>query len=204
MPIIEEQALLDLKNKIESLQTSNTDLKIELEEQEEAVEKVAKQRTIAAVLAGLFFLAALAFLILWLGVNKSSSFTSELKEGEFITNEFKLDSIVNERIAVYANDNYNELTDEDEEDNSGGSIKSVKIYAVQIAAFTENNISLTSEDLAQFQEVKKGEFYKYSLGAFSTLEEAQQFRKQLVKMGFDDAFIGSYKNGRRIRIEEAY
>ena len=197
MPIIEEQDLLDLKNKIESLQTSNTDLKIELEEEQDATENVAKQRNIAAILAGLFFIGTLAFLILWLGKDKSSN-SFNLNEGEFVTNEFKLDSIVNERIAIYANENYEDLTAD------AGSIKDEVIYAVQIGAFTKNNISLTSEDLAQFQEVKKGAFYKYSLGAFSTLQEARKFRKELVKLGFDDAFIGSYQNGKRIRIEEAY
>lgn len=199
MPIIEEQALLDLKNKIESLQTSNTDLKIELEEQEDVTEKTNKQRGIAAVLASLFFLATLVFLILWLGAKNSSNYSFDLKEGEFVTNEFKLDSIVNERIAISGNDNLQDDLTEDQ-----GSIKDQLIYAVQIGAFENNNISLTSEDLAQFQEIKKGEFYKYSLGAFSTLEEAQIFRNQLVKLGFKDAFIGSYQNGKRVRIEEAY
>lgn len=199
MPIIEEQALLDLKNKIESLQTSNTDLKIELEEQEEVIENNTKQRNIAAILAGLFLLTSLVFLFLWLSKKQNNTVTS-LNDGEFVTTEFKIDSIVNERIAVYANQNYDELT----EDDSAGTIKDELIYAVQIGAFTENNISVTSEDLAQFQEVKKGEFYKYALGAFSNLEEAQQFRKELVKLGFNDAFIGSYKNGKRVRIEEAY
>ncbi len=200
MPIIEEQDLLDLKNKVESLQTSNIDLKIELEEKEKATESTAKQRNIIGAIAGLLFLTALAFLFLWLTKDKVKNQNTFLNEGEFVVNQSKLDSIVNDRIAIHANDNYDELTN----DSSAGSIKDELIYAVQVAAFTDNNISLTSDDLAQFQEVKKGKFYKYSLGAFSTLEEAQQFRKDLVRLGFEDAFIGSYQNGKRVRIEEAY
>jgi hypothetical protein len=52
--------------------------------------------------------------------------------------------------------------------------------------------------------VKTNPFYSYSLGNFATLDEAQKFRKQLVDMGFDDAFVASYKEGKRIKIEDPY
>ncbi len=200
MPIIEEQALLDLKNKIESLQTSNNDLKIELEEQDEALEGANKQKGIASVLAGVFLLAALTFLFLWLSKGASNSNAIVLQEGEQVLNEFQRDSIRNDAISNYVNDGIPASEDDSDQTPISGEL----IYAVQIAALEKNNISLTSDNLAQFQEVKKGEFYKYSLGAFSTLEEAQDFRKVLVRMGFDDAFVASYQNGKRVRIEEAY
>jgi hypothetical protein len=36
------------------------------------------------------------------------------------------------------------------------------------------------------------------------LEEARSFRYQLVKMGFEDAFVASYQDGKRIKIEDPY
>ena len=55
----------------------------------------------------------------------------------------------------------------------------------------------------QFREFEEGGFYKYSLGAFETLEEAQYFRKNVLNLGFHDAFVASYQNGQRLNIEDA-
>ena len=35
-------------------------------------------------------------------------------------------------------------------------------------------------------------------------DEAQLFRKQLVNMGFKDAFVASYQDGKRVKIEDPY
>lgn len=51
--------------------------------------------------------------------------------------------------------------------------------------------------------VKANPFYAYSVGNFETLEEAQKFRQELVAMGFNDAFVASYRDGKRIAIEDA-
>jgi hypothetical protein len=50
--------------------------------------------------------------------------------------------------------------------------------------------------------VKNNPFYAYSLGNFETLEEARRFREELVNMGFTDAFVASYQDGKRIAIED--
>src|SRR5690606_8286434 len=71
-----------------------------------------------------------------------------------------------------------------------------KIYSVQIKSFVDNNMTLVSESLNNTIFVKTNPFYSYSLGNFETLEEAQSFRFQLVKMGFEDAFVASYRDGK--------
>src|SRR5690606_1985705 len=76
-----------------------------------------------------------------------------------------------------------------------------KVYSVQIKSFVDNNITLASEALTNTLFVKTNPFYSYSLGNFETLEEARTFRKQLVNMGFQDAFVASYKDGKRVKIE---
>lgn len=95
-------------------------------------------------------------------------------------------------------------------DNDGGSIedsteaikksiKGKKIYSVQIGAFTKNRYTLLSETIAGISSDKR--LFKYSLGLFETLREAQKFRKELVKVGFRDAFVASYIDGVRQEIE---
>ncbi len=78
------------------------------------------------------------------------------------------------------------------------------IYTVQVKSFVDNNVTLASEALTNTLFVKTNPFYSYSLGNFETLLEAQSFRKQLVDLGFDDAFVASYKEGKRIKIENPY
>ena len=48
------------------------------------------------------------------------------------------------------------------------------------------------------------EYLRYSIGLFSTLKEAQNFRRQLLRLGFDDAFVASYINGERQEIHKPY
>ncbi len=79
-----------------------------------------------------------------------------------------------------------------------------KIYSVQIKSFVENNATLASEALTNTLFVKTNPFYAYSLGTFETLEEAQKFRKELVDLGFNDAFVASYQDGKRVQIEDPY
>ncbi len=77
-----------------------------------------------------------------------------------------------------------------------------KVYSVQIQSFIDNNVTLASEALTNTMFVKTNPYYSYSLGTFETLEEAQEFRKQLVRMGFEDAFVASYQDGKRLQIED--
>lgn len=79
-----------------------------------------------------------------------------------------------------------------------------KIYSVQVKSFVDNNVTLASEALTNTLFVKTNPFYSYSLGNFETLQEAQSFRKQLVNIGFEDAFVASYKDGKRVQIEDPY
>jgi hypothetical protein len=88
------------------------------------------------------------------------------------------------------------------ENNKQASLENATIYAVQIGAFEDRMISMTSESLINLKQFKESGFYKYAVGQFDNLAEAQQFRKELLNIGFNDAFIASYENGRRIRIEE--
>ncbi len=84
------------------------------------------------------------------------------------------------------------------------SLENELIYTVQIGAYKNKNLSMYSDKFVNFREIKAGDFNKYTLGNFATLNEAKKFRRAIVGLGFKNAFIASYQNGKRIKIEEAW
>ena len=83
-------------------------------------------------------------------------------------------------------------------------IKQQVVYSVQVKSLRDSNLDLTHNGLTNTFVVKSNPFLRYSIGVFETIDEARIFRKHLVKIGFDDAFVASYQNGKRIKIESPY
>jgi len=46
--------------------------------------------------------------------------------------------------------------------------------------------------------------YKYTSGVFDTHEEALQYRAEMVRIGFNDAFVVTFTNGKRIYVSPSY
>lgn len=78
------------------------------------------------------------------------------------------------------------------------SLRSKKIYTVQIGASQNDPFLLFSKNLMNFNKTKSKDYNHYSLGNFETKEEAEAFRKEIVKLGIDDAWVVAYENGKRI------
>ncbi|WP_224482995.1 SPOR domain-containing protein [Robertkochia aurantiaca] len=78
------------------------------------------------------------------------------------------------------------------------------LYTVQVGAFEERKLPLLSRAFDGMKVTSDQSINRYALGNFATLEEARELRKELITMGFEDAFIASYRNGKRIKIEEAF
>lgn len=76
------------------------------------------------------------------------------------------------------------------------------VYTVQVAALMNDKVDLVSEDLLNMNIYKDLPYNKYALGSFANLEDAQKLRKALIQLGFKDAFVASYQNGKRIKIED--
>ena len=84
------------------------------------------------------------------------------------------------------------------------AINNELIYTVQVAALVDEKVSLVSEDLLNMAVYKDLPYNKYALGSFTNLKDAVELRNVLLELGFKDAFIASYKNGKRQKIEESY
>lgn len=77
-------------------------------------------------------------------------------------------------------------------------------YKVQIGAFKNRDLSKYFENNKNFSgEVDADGTKKYTLGAFPTYWEADNFKKYLREMGVTDAWVVAYKDGKRIELKDA-
>jgi hypothetical protein len=79
-------------------------------------------------------------------------------------------------------------------------------YRVQIFALTREKSLVDSEfdGLIDLQMYIEDGMYKYTTGVFDTHEEALQYRAEMVRNGFNDAFVVTFANGKRIYVSPSY
>ena len=216
MPYIEENDLVglhkqidDAKKDAQKAQKELEDIEYDYEEQKEELNVTKKnakiQNIILSLLTGIAF--ALALFFYQNGSSSSSNIDIEaIKKAEALR---VMDSISANGGLANLNDtadsdiqndgDLNGISTEQSISDIKQSISGEKVYSVQIGAFYENRYPSLSESLAGISS--NGEMFKYSIGLFKTLKEAQKFRQELVQVGFDDAFVASYVDGRRKSIE---
>lgn len=198
MPFIEESDLLELHKDIDKAQIINERLLDQIKYKNKELKKSKLQRNVLAGVTTLFLIGTLAITSFTAGLSSSNSYDNN----NLLVSIDSLDA-VKSRIDNLSQQNQ-ELSLVKEFYLAKEFLEKEMIYSVQIKSFVDNNVTLASEALTNTLFVKTNPFYSYSLGNFETLEEAQKFRKQLVDMGFNDAFVASYKDGKRIKIEDPF
>ncbi|MCG7502303.1 SPOR domain-containing protein [Tenacibaculum sp. Mcav3-52] len=96
---------------------------------------------------------------------------------------------------ISSNINTETITNEVTENINGKTI-----YSVQIGVLSENKYPLLSSEVIPSTVTTNDGYFKYSLGLYTTLDEAKDLQKELIKIGFNDAFVASYINGERQKI----
>ena len=200
MPFIEESDLLDLHKDIDKAQIINERLLDQIKYKNKELRRSKIQRNVFGGVAGLLTLFILAFTSFSAGLN-SSRFNTGSNTNNLLVSIDSLDA-VKSRIDNLKRQN-EELSLVKEFYLAKQFLERETIYSVQIKSFVDNNVTLASEALTNTLFVKTNPYYSYSLGNFETLKEAQDFRAQLVNLGFNDAFVASYKDGKRLKIEPA-
>ena len=199
MPFIEESDLLELHKDIDKAQIINERLLDQIKIKNKELKKSKIQRNLLAGITGLFLIGTLGILSYTAGLTTSNNF--ENSNNLLVS----IDSLEAHKARI---DNLRQQNEElslvKEFYLAKNFLEKEKIYSVQIKSFVDNNVTLASEALTNTLFVKTNPFYSYSLGNFETLQEAQKFRKQLVDLGFNDAFVASYKEGKRLQIEDPY
>lgn len=86
----------------------------------------------------------------------------------------------------------------------GGAIDDSKgvVFKVQVGAFKQKDLAKFAEDNENFSAEKEGDVNKYTLGLFRDYYEADAFKKYLREMGVKDAWIVSFKDGKRVPIKD--
>lgn len=201
MPFIEESDLLELHKDIDKAQIINERLldQIKIKNKELRTSKI--QRNVLGGITALFLAGTLAVtgLTAGLSMNKGSF---ESSQSNLLVSIDSLDAIKS-RIDNLKQQN-EELSLVNDFYLAKKFLEKETIYSVQVKSFVDNNVALASEALTNTLFVKTNPFYSYSLGNFGTLEEAQKFRAELVDIGFQDAFVASYKDGKRVQIEDPF
>ncbi|MFC2148246.1 SPOR domain-containing protein [Eudoraea sp.] len=198
MPFIEESDLLELHKDIDKAQIINERLLDQIKFKNKELKRSKIQRNVLAGVTALFLIGTLAITSFTAGLSRSNTYDNQ----NLLVSIDSLDA-VKTRIDNLQQKN-EELSLVKEFYLAKMFLEKEKIYSVQVKSFVDNNLTLASESLTNTMFVKTNPFYSYSLGNFETLEEARSFRYQLVKMGFDDAFVASYQDGKRIKIEDPY
>jgi len=198
MPFIEESDLLELHKDIDKAQIINERLLDQIKFKNKELKRSKIQRNILAGVTTLFLMGTLAITSFTAGLSRSNTYDNQ----NLLVSIDSLDA-VKTRIDNLQQKN-EELSLVKEFYLAKLFLEKEKIYSVQVKSFVDNNLTLASESLTNTMFVKTNPFYSYSLGNFETLEEARSFRYQLVKMGFEDAFVASYQDGKRIKIEDPY
>lgn len=199
MPFIEENDLLDLHKDIEKAQIINERLLDQIKFKNKDLKKLKIQRNVLLGIASLFVIGILAITSFTAGLSSSNKFENQ---NNLLVSIDSLDAIKS-RIDNLKKQN-EELSLVKEFYLAKEFLEKDKIYSVQVKSFVDNNVTLASEALTNTLFVKTNPFYAYSLGNFETLDEARKFRQQLVDMGFKDAFVASYQDGQRVKIEDPY
>ncbi len=200
MPFIEESDLLELHKDVDKAQIINERLLDQIKFKNKELKRSKFQRNIFAGITAFFLIGGLAIGSMATGWSMGNNY--ERQNNNLLVSIDSLDAIKT-RIDNLKLQNA-ELSLVKEFYLAKEFLEKEKIYSVQVKSFVDNNITLASEALTNTLFVKTNPFYSYSLGNFETLAEAQLFRKQLVDLGFEDAFVASYREGKRLQIEDPY
>ena len=190
MPFLTKEELQDIVNK-------ETDAKAKIEERNQFIielkndrEKVENQRRgflISTIIFGILFLFLL-FAVLFqpniFNLNKGV----DLQTNEVIIEKSKLE-------------NY-KSTIADLELQISNAINPITLnefYAVQLGAFKKFNTKLSSDSFSVVHNSNYEDFNLFTLGIFETEEEAVRLKQVVNQLKFDDAFVGYYKDGQRIK-----
>ncbi|WP_335965329.1 SPOR domain-containing protein [Galbibacter sp. PAP.153] len=201
MPYIDEHHLVDLHKTIESKEVNEERLLNELRKQREEKEEILRKKDIfkwTSISLVMILVVGVALYFVKPSVYVNDTYLQSKNKKLINTNEIdnyqqqismletKVESNIPQEISTI---DYRDLNSE-------------VIYAVQIAALENRDLSLYSEELRNINQYKDKPYNKYSLGNFTSLDDAKIFRKELIALGFQDAFVASYKNGKRIKIED--
>ncbi|MCV6629242.1 MAG: SPOR domain-containing protein [Flavobacteriaceae bacterium] len=204
MPFIEESDLLALHKDVEKAQIINDRLLDQVRMKDKEIMRSRKHRNIFAGITVFFLVVMVVVASYTFG---ASSVLKRFAQADGSGNQVfvSMDSIIRyeDKLQTLEKEN-SELSVLKEFYLAKEFLEGELVYAVQVKSLKSSDINLADAFLLNSVFVKDNAYLSYSLGVFRTLEEARELRKNLVKLGFEDAFVASYKSGKRLKIEDPY
>lgn len=195
MPFIEESDLLDLHKDIEKAQLINERLLDQIKYKNNDLKKLKIQQYVLIGMLGILIIIGLGTWAFFSGANASR----DLYDRDLVASSDSL-QMARAKIDVLAQEN-EKLSFVREFYLARKFLENRVIYSVQVKSLVDRDAILASEALTNTLLVRNNEFYAYSIGTFEDIEDARALRRKLVEIGFKDAFVASYKDGQRIKIE---
>ena len=180
MPFIDDEQLAALYKEVDQEKKASAFFQDLHQKNKQRLSRL-KMYQYSAIISFVLFLVSLVY------------FFSSADDAEVVTN-----TTLKERIAQLERENQllgGEAVDFQER------LKTEKVFTVQIMASSNDDILLFSENFVNFRVHPLKEFNAYSLGNFSTKEEAEAFRQELIALGLSDVWVTAYQNGKRILID---
>ncbi|WP_106794947.1 SPOR domain-containing protein [Aquimarina sp. Aq78] len=202
MPFITDEELQGFKDQIEKVEESKRAVEYTRDKAVKDEKENSRKFKIATIILGIIALLGVAGTVYFMNFNTPENMITQKEHKSEVTTR---DTKIAELTETIKNLSMNqELGSNSTGGGNGRSLQDELVYAVQIGAFESIDLSMYSENFVNFRQIKSGGYNKYALGNFETLNEAKKFRRQLVRLGFRNAFIASYQNGERLQIEEAW
>ncbi len=82
------------------------------------------------------------------------------------------------------------------------ALENQTVYSVQFITSEREGIRLFSKNFVNFRAHHMDDLNAYSLGNFATEEEAEAFKQELMEMGLTDLWITSFKQGKRVLLND--
>ena len=209
MPFIEEDKFKLIQEDLDNSKLKREEAENELTQIQEKLSSFKKKSKITPIILGLLLGAALgASYYFYNNSNGSNSISSSdeiaaIKKNEGIR---VLDSVkraqarAKRKTKSNAKSGISTKSLEKTASETSKNISGETIYSVQIGVFSKKKHPLLSSKTIPSTVTSSDGYFKYSLGLFSTLKEARNLKNELIKVGFKDAFVASYVDGKRQKI----
>jgi len=198
MPVLTDEQHQELLDKAKNANQKVIASEKKLNQANQVKEEAQQQRNIFLTTSIIFLVLLLAAVILYFVKPQLLFNGEEVANNEVVVKQEKIDNY-----EAQLSELQNQI--EENENSSKVSINGQNVstfYAVQLGAFTNYNDPIVSAEYSLVKNIKEDGFTKYTIGVFSDVSDARKLRKQVIKLGFSDAFIGKYKNGKRLDIVE--
>ncbi len=204
MKSIKDEDLLYLHYQIEKAEVRQRKLEDLLEDKSEELKKRKKSNRVYRLLSLVFFLVTVFLVTNAFNLKKTVTDDENGSNGSEISLLKKELALTQENLASLKSEK-EDLTKIKDLYLYRSLINKDTVYSVQLKAFSSKKAPVISEKFTNALIYSDTSYYKMSLGIFETLSEAQDFRKTLIGSGFDKRiFVISYKDGKRLKIEEFY